>query len=172
MGIRCESPDRERSRGDMTVDDLDARILTALGRDGRATIREIARTTGAPATTVQERVRTLEENSVIQGYVPRLDYGSLGYELTVVLRLSVDGDALTALTGRLRDEARIIAVYEVTGRFDVVAIGKYTDADEMTEQVRWLLSDSAVRVADTSLVLDVVREYEPLSIAPDGHSRE
>lgn len=153
-------------------DDLDARILTALGRNGRATIREIARTTGAPATTVRERVRALEESGVIQGYAPRLDYEALGYELTAVFRLSVDRDALGALTERLRDEARIIAVYEVTGRFDVVAIGKYTDADGMNEQARRLLADSAVRVADTSLVLEVVGEYEPFSLAPCGRSRE
>lgn len=156
----------------MTDDDLDTRILTALVRDGRATVRELADTTGAPATTVQERVRSLEHRGVIQGYRPDVDYEALGYGLTVVFRVVADGDEFPGLTDRLRENSHLLEVYEVTGRFDVIAIGKYLDAEAMNDGVRRLLSDPAVREADSALVQDIIAEQQSFSVTTGGCARE
>lgn len=148
----------------MDLDERDAQILLALCRDGRATIPTIARAVDVPAPTVQERLQALEESGVVQGYTPRLGYEALGFDLTVIFRLSVDGDALAALTERLGEEPRLIAVYEVTGRFNVVAIGKYADSYELSECLSQFQTDPAIQVVDPVFVRTIASEHEPLDL--------
>lgn len=150
-------------------DTLDRRIIDALQHDGRATILEIAERTDSPATTVQKRLKQLHETDIIEGYESRLDYSQFGYELTAIFKLDLNGDA-TDLMSRLRSEPHIMSIYEVTGEFDVLAIGKYTDTIAMNEQIKSILTDSVVQAGNTSIVLDVVAEHEPLDLI--GESNE
>lgn len=152
----------------MSLDDLDGRIVTAMATDSRVSLRELADTLGLSEAVVRNRVRALEKHGVLRKYVPSLDYEALGYSLTVVLRMWVDGDHLTALTERLRAERRLISVYEVTGQCDVIAIGKYADGDELTDQWRQLLSDPAVYRVETTPVQTAVSEYEQVDLASPG----
>lgn len=148
----------------MSLDDIDVEIVTAMESERRVSTADIADRTGVPETVVRRRLRALEKHGVLQGYVPQLDYEALGYPVTVVVRLAVDGDHLTALAERLRDEKRLIAVYEVTGTFDIVAIGKYADGDEVKDHLVGLQSDPAVCRTDTSPVLTVAGEFEPVDL--------
>jgi len=148
----------------METDDIDRRIVNALLGNGRASARDIASETGVAATTVSKRLATLEDNDVIQGYIPTIDYDALGYEVTAVFHLKVDGGGLGPVVDRLRAHDQMVGVYEVTGDHDVVAIGKFTNTDEMNSKIKELLTDTDVLAANTSVVLDVVHEYDQFPV--------
>jgi DNA-binding Lrp family transcriptional regulator len=148
----------------MAVDDTDRRIVNALLADGRASAREIASETGLAATTVSKRLSDLEDQAIIESYRPVVDYDRLGYDVTAVFHLSVDGNGLKAVVDRLRDHARMVSVYEVTGSHDVVAVGKFRNTDEMNRKIKDLLTDPDVEAANTSVVLDVVRENAQFAV--------
>ncbi len=151
----------------MEPDETDRTVINALLADGRASAREIAAETGLPAPTVAKRLDALEAADVVEGYEPRVDYEELGYDVSAVFQLSVDGDGLGDLTDRLRDHHRMIAVYEVTGSHDVVAIGKFRDTASLDEEIKTLLTDPAVEDATTAIVLDAVREFEQFPVDAD-----
>jgi DNA-binding Lrp family transcriptional regulator len=151
----------------MDTDDIDRRIVNALLGNGRASARDVAADIGVAATTVSKRLRELESGGVIEGYVPSVDYDALGYDVTAVFQLSVDGDGLGSVVDALRAEDSMIGVYEVTGPHDVVAIGKFPGTDAMNEKIKDLLTDADVTAANTSVVLDVVREYEQFPVSVD-----
>ncbi|WP_276273340.1 HTH-type transcriptional regulator Lrp [Haloarcula litorea] len=142
------------------VDDIDRRIVNALLDDGRASVRDIAVETGVAATTVSRRMDDLAETGVVENYTARIDYGALGYDVTAVFQLSVEGDGLARVTERLAEQPNMIAVYEVTGSHDVVAVGKFRDTDEMNARIKDLLTAPDVRSAATSVVLNTVCEHE------------
>lgn len=148
----------------MDIDDTDRRIVNALLSDGRASARDIAAETGVAATTVSKRLDELEANDIVAGYTATVDYEELGYDITAVFHLSVDGDGLGAVVERLRDHSRMVGVYEVTGNHDIVAIGKFTDTDEMNAEIKALLTDANVKAANTSVVLNAVREFEKFAV--------
>jgi hypothetical protein len=50
------------------LDDLDRRILQELGKDARASNRELARRLGVSAPTVAQRIRRMEDVGLIRGY--------------------------------------------------------------------------------------------------------
>ena len=142
----------------MTYENLDAKLTNALLDDGRASLRSLAEELDVSVTTVSNHLSDLEEAGVIEGYSPNLDYDELGYDVTAVIQLKVEGNALPDITERLREEKRMVSVYEVTGEFDVIAVGKFTDTDGMNDQIKTLLTDPDIKESNTAVVLDAVTE--------------
>jgi DNA-binding Lrp family transcriptional regulator len=142
----------------MTYENLDARLLNALLGDGRASLRSLAEDLDVSVTTVSNHLSDLEAAGVVEGYSPRVNYDALGYDVTAIIQLKVEGNALPAITDRLREEKRMISVYEVTGDYDVIAIGKFTDTDGMNDQIKSLLTDPDIKESNTSVVLNAVAE--------------
>ncbi len=67
------------------IDDVDHRILSALSRTGERSSRRIARELSVPQTTVDYRLRKLEEKGVIVGYYYNLQAQELGYQSFLLL---------------------------------------------------------------------------------------
>ncbi len=61
----------------------------------------------------------------------------------------------------------MISVYEVTGDYDIIAIGKFTDTDGMNSQIKQLLTDADIRESNTSVVLNAVVENEQFDLDID-----
>ena len=148
----------------MTYENLDAKLINALLGDGRASLRSLAEELDVSVTTVSNHLRDLEEEGVIDGYTPRVNYGALGYDVTAILQLKVEGSALPDITDRLQEQKQMISVYEVTGDYDVIAVGKFIDTDGMNEQIKTLLTDADIRESNTSVVLNAVAENEQFDL--------
>ena len=142
----------------MTYENLDAKLINALLGDGRASLRSLAEDLDVSVTTVSNHLRDLEDQGVIEGYTPRVNYDALGYDVTAIIQLKVEGSALPDITERLREQKQMTTVYEVTGDYDVIAIGKFTDTDGMNAQIKELLTDADIRESNTSVVLNPVVE--------------
>lgn len=143
------------------TDELDRQIVAILGRDGRADAVSIAEHLDAVPTTVQKRLRALEEDDVVEGYTVRLDYESLGY-LTVLLRIDAAYEDVDAVTSRLRETTGIVTVYETSDRFNVFAVGKFGSERELGEFLEGLHSDTDVRNVQVEKVRDVRTEGDPV----------
>ncbi|ELZ95048.1 Lrp/AsnC family transcription regulator [Haloferax mucosum ATCC BAA-1512] len=151
----------------MTYENLDAKLINALLGDGRASLRSLAEELDVSVTTVSNHLRDLEDEGVIEGYTPRVNYDALGYDVTAVIQLKVEGSALPEITERLRTEKQMISVYEVTGDYDIIAIGKFRDTDGMNTQIKKLLTDADIRESNTSVVLNAVTENEQFELDVD-----
>lgn len=148
----------------MTYENLDSDLINALLEDGRRSLRSLAEELDVSVTTVSNHLRDLEDEGVIEGYTPRVNYDALGYDVTAVIQLKVEGSALPEITERLRAEKQMISVYEVTGDYDIIAIGKFRDTDGMNTQIKKLLTDADIRESNTSVVLNAVTENEQFDL--------
>ncbi|WP_135534814.1 MULTISPECIES: HTH-type transcriptional regulator Lrp [Halostella] len=148
----------------MTYENLDAELVNALLNDGRASLRSLGEELDVSVTTVSNHLSDLEENGVIDGYTPVVDYGALGYDVTAIIQLKVEGNALPDITDRLEGHNQMISVYEVTGNYDIIAIGKFMDTDGMNEQIKTLLTDPDINESNTSVVLDAASENDQFTL--------
>jgi DNA-binding Lrp family transcriptional regulator len=148
----------------MTYENLDAKLINELLGDGRASLRSLAEDLDVSVTTVSNHLRDLEEEGVIEGYTPIVNYDALGYDVTAVIQLKVEGSALPEITERLKEQSQMISVYEVTGDYDIIAIGKFKDTDGMNRQIKALLTDADIRESNTSVVLNAVVENEQFDL--------
>ncbi|MFC6873844.1 HTH-type transcriptional regulator Lrp [Halobellus marinus] len=151
----------------MTYENLDAKLINALLGDGRASLRSLAEELDVSVTTVSNHLRDLEDQGVIEGYTPRVNYDALGYDVTAIIQLKVEGSALPEITDRLRGHKQMTTVYEVTGDYDVIAVGKFEDTDGMNDQIKELLTDADIRESNTSVVLNAVVENEQFDLEVD-----
>jgi len=151
----------------VTYENLDAKLTNALLDDGRASLRSLAEELDVSVTTVSNHLSDLEEDEVIEGYVPKLDYDALGYDVTAVVQIKVEGHALPDIAHRLADQPGMASVYEVTGDHDIIAVGKFTDTDEMNERIKELLTDADINETNTSVVLNAVTENEQFKLDTD-----
>lgn len=138
----------------MTYENLDSKLVNALLDDGRASLRSLAEELDVSVTTISNHLSDLEEEGAITGYTPRINYGLMGYDVTAILQLKVEGNALPDVTERLESHERMISVYEVTGDHDIIAIAKFEDTDAMNEGIKSLLVDPDIRESNTSVVLN------------------
>ncbi|KZN22564.1 transcriptional regulator [Haladaptatus sp. R4] len=66
------------------LDNVDRGILYHLQRDARnTTTQEIAETVGTSASTVRNRIEALEEDGIIKGYHPEIDYEAANLPLRI-----------------------------------------------------------------------------------------
>ena len=148
----------------MTYENLDTELINALLGDGRASLRSLANQLDVSVTTVSNHLADLESEGVIRDYSPEIDYDALGYDVTAVIQLKVEGSSLPEVTDRLRDHAQMISVYEVTGDHDVIAVGKFKDTDDMNNQIKSLITEPDVKESNTSVVLNAVSEHEQFEL--------
>ena len=148
----------------MTYENLDAKLINSLLSNGRASLRSLGDELDVSVTTVSNHLRDLEEEGVIRGYTPVVDYDEVGYDVTAFIQLKVEGSALPEITERLQDHKQMTSVYEVTGDYDVVAIGKFMDTDGMNDQIKQLLTDPDINESNTSVVLNTVNENEQFTL--------
>jgi len=145
---------------DVDLDDIDRKLLARLLADGRAGASDLAEAAGVATSTATKRLQRLEDDGIIEGYRPEIDYASFGYQVTAVFRIDVEGTGVGSLVEDLLTSGRMVGVYEVTGSDDVVAIGKFESTEVMNAQIKDLLTHEHVRSASTNIVLNTVREYE------------
>ena len=62
------------------------------------------------------------------------------------------------------EHSQITSIYEVTDDYDVIAVGKFSDTDEMNDQIKALLNDSGVKESNTNVVLNTVSEHEQFEL--------
>jgi len=148
----------------MTYENLDRKLVNALLGDGRASLRSLAEDLDVSVTTVSNHLSDLEEDGIIRGYTPKIDYDALGYDVTAILQLKVEGSGLQAVTEELTEHRQMVSVYEVTGDHDIVAVGKFTDTDDMNDEIKTLLNHPEIKESNTSVVLNAAKEHEQFDL--------
>lgn len=98
----------------------DAKLLKALGEDGRATLADLAVRTGWAAATVARRLEELQSTGAIFFDVD-VDPGALGVTTSAMLWLSVPPAHVESVAQALAEHDELAFVAATTGRTNLVA---------------------------------------------------
>jgi DNA-binding Lrp family transcriptional regulator len=105
------------------MDAIDARILRALQRDSSRPVAALAGEVGLSASACHRRVKLLEEAGVIAGYVARLDRAALGFQVQVIVEITLSSqsqDALNAFETAVTRFDEILECHLTTGQADYI----------------------------------------------------
>lgn len=148
----------------MFIDELDRKILSELARNSRLSIRELARRVGVPHTTVHERVRRLEREGVIEGYTARINYKRLGYMVTALILVNVIGRHIVEVEKWFSRQPNVMAVYDITGEYDIAIVASFRDIDELDAFVKEVLKNPWIKQTRTSIIFRKVKEWYHLPL--------
>jgi DNA-binding Lrp family transcriptional regulator len=159
----------------MPLDELDRQILEQLQADARQSARAISRRLHVAAGTVTQRIAKLEAAGVITGYSVTLDEARLGRSLAFVVGLHINqGQEMSVALDELAAFPEVEEVLVVTGRWDLLVIGRVGDPAELNELLtRGLWQSPLFRHSETMLVIDRRSERRhQSSTSPPAGDRE
>lgn len=154
----------------MTYRDLDVRLLDALQVDARQSVRQLAERLAVSPSTIAKRLNDLQERGVLVGFRPEIDYRKLGYGLVAITKIKARGDALPGIVSALAQDAHLTHVYEITGDFDILAIGRFRDESEMNIEIKRMLGLPGIEGTSTSIVLSAAKDGVDIPLATESDS--
>jgi DNA-binding Lrp family transcriptional regulator len=140
------------------LDDLDFQILRTLEEDARQSCREIAEKLGVATGTVYNRIKKLTDEGVIRGYIPIIDPEKVGYELTALILIQVEGRYLVDVENEVAKFDEVFYVYDITGEFDVAIAARFKTREKLNKFIKSILTIQHVKRTVTNIVLNVVKE--------------
>ncbi len=151
-----------------TLDQLDRAILEELNVDARRSHREIAHRLRVSPTTVSARVARLEEEEVIQGYIPVLNDEQLGWDLWAAIGIRISKGRLREVEERLARDPHAYLIYDVTGDHDALVVGRFRDRRDLDRFVKHALQDPHIERSNTQVVLNRVKEDRRVPVVLRG----
>jgi len=148
----------------MNLDNIDIEILRLLQEDSRTSYRNIANKLGLSVGTVHNRLKRLTSEGIIRTFSTILDPEKLGFELTAIILMQVEGAHIVDVEKVLARSPPVIAVYDITGDFDIVIIAKFRGRAELNKFIKDVLRMPHVKRSVTSIALNVVKEDVKLSL--------
>jgi len=142
----------------MDLDGTDVKILRTLLSDARLSSRQIARKTGVSIGTVLSRMKKMEQAGIIKEYSAIVDHEKVGYELTVVIEVTVSKGKLSEIAKEIAKVPNVCCVYNVTGLTDAMVIAKFKRREELSSFTKYLLSLPYVERTNTHVVLTTMKE--------------
>ena len=146
------------------MEEIDRRIVFLLSRNGRMSFTELARQAGLSVSAVHQRVRRLETEGVITGYVALCDPEVIGLPLTAFVSIKpFDPSAADDAPDRLAGLSAIEACYSVAGEENYilkVRVASPAVLEDLLQQIRTLANVST----RTTVVLSTPYENRPPGI--------
>jgi len=146
------------------VEEIDRRIVFLLSRNGRMSFTELAKQAGLSVSAVHQRVRRLEADGVITGYVALCNSEVIGLPLTAFVSIKpFDSSAPDDVPDRLRHLSAIEACHSVAGEENYilkVRVASPTALEELLQEIR----TSAGVSTRTTVVLSTPYENRPPGI--------
>ncbi len=133
---------------------IDQQLIGKLRENARRSTSEIARELGVSRSTINSRIKRLEETGVIKGYT--LEYGEdYANQLISAHVLIKVNQKLTARTNRdLHQVPQIRAVFAISGDYDLIAEIEAESTANLSQSLDLIGNFEGVDRTNSSLILE------------------
>ena len=141
------------------LDAIDLQIIRALEEDSRVSLRKLAQRVGVTPNVLHNRLESLEDEGIILGYVPVVDSAKMGYALTAIIMIQVEGGHIIEVENEIAKESNVLSVYDITGEYDAIVFAKFRDNSSLNGYLKKLLTERFIKRTTTLIALNAVKEY-------------
>jgi DNA-binding Lrp family transcriptional regulator len=140
------------------IDELERKIIRAMNQNARKSFREIAKEVGTSTTAVIHKVKRMEAEKTIKGYIPVVDPAHFGVDLVAIIALRISKGKLLETQQKISSDPRVAAVYDITGEWDSLVVGYYRSRDDLNDFIKGVLALPYIDRTVTHLVLNIVKD--------------
>jgi DNA-binding Lrp family transcriptional regulator len=144
------------------LDPVDVQIIRALEDDSRVSLRKLAQKVGVTPNILHNHVENLEHEGIILGYVPIVDTAKMGYLLTAIIMIQIEGGHILEVEAQIAKENNVLSVYDITGEYDAVVFAKFRDNASLNAFLKKLLTERFIKRTTTLVALNAVKEYSKI----------
>jgi len=121
-----------------TLDEIDEEIIKILQENAKTSYREIKDKLNISIGTIHNRISKLEENEIIEGYTLKLNNEKLGYKLTFLIRVNIDGKHTQEILEEITRKPEVCSVFHTTGEQSAALICRFKEAQDVHNFIREL----------------------------------
>ena len=154
----------------MSLDEIDARIITALIKDARASYAVIGAEVGLSAPAVKRRVDRLRASGAITGFTARVDPAALGWTTEAYVELFCGSSTSPeAIAAAVRRHPEVADACTVTGEADALVHIRAADIRHFEQVVERIAAEPFIQRTRSVIVLSRLVERAD-AFAPPGRS--
>ena len=156
MGLKLKKSPRNK------LDSVDLQIIRALEEDSRVSLRKLAQKVGITSSILHNRLDALEHDGIILGYVPIIDAARMGYAMTAIIMIQIEGGHILEVENEIAKENNVLSVYDITGEYDAVVFARFRDNQSLNAFLKKLLTEPFIKRTTTLIAPNTVKEYSKL----------
>ena len=138
----------------MKLDSKDLKIIEALKKNSRQSIRDIAKSTKIRHSTVHHRIQKLKETGVIEKFTVKLDDKAIGEQFIVFMYITTSED----LPPNFFQNVHIKESFGITGEYDLLLKLKFNDIEEFNQYIINLRKQKQIRKTLSTVVTVKIKE--------------
>ena len=144
-----------------TLDEIDVEIIKILQENAKTSYRVIQDKLKISIGTIHNRISKLEKNNIIEGYTLKLNNEKLGYKLTFLIRINIDGKHTQEILDEIALKPEVCSVFHTTGEQSAALICRFKEAQDVHNFIRELNEKEFITKTNSNMVL---KEYKNSSI--------
>lgn len=144
------------------LDAIDIQIIRELEADSRVSLRKLAQKIGITANILHSRIEALERDGIILGYVPVIDAAKMGYALTAIIWIQIEGGHILEVENEISKENNVLSVYDITGEYDAAVFARFRDNQSLNAFLKKLLTEPFIKRTTTLIALNAVKEQSKM----------
>jgi len=139
------------------LDDIDRGIIRILQEDAKTSYREINSKLGISIGTIHNRLNKLEKNKIIEGYTVKLNNEKLGYKLTFLIRIQIEGKFTIKILDEISKIPEVCSVFHTTGEQSACLVCRFKESEDVHKFIRKINEKDHVTKTISNMVL---KEYK------------
>ena len=152
-------------QANIQTDEIDAKIISALGADGRRSYAEVGAEVGLSTAAVHERVKKMLDKGVIRRFSISVDPERVGLNFTAFVAIRNDGGIhCRDVAPRLRAMPQVEELHSVAGEYDFLAKIRTTHARALEDVIYQIKAIEGVARTTSTVVLNTEFEDRPLDL--------
>jgi DNA-binding Lrp family transcriptional regulator len=107
--------------------------------------------------TISDRIKKLEDEKVIERYIPLINQEKIGYKLTVIINVKISHGKLLELPEKISKYKHVSGVFDITRDWDSLIIAHFKDRRDLNGFIKGLLTINNVEKTNTQIVFNIVK---------------
>lgn len=140
------------------MDEKDKILINLLRENSRASTTTLARTLGLSRSTVQDRIKRLEDRGVIAGYTIRFNDEFSQRQISAQVMMTFQPKYAAAILQALKKMPGVVSIFTVSGIYDLIATVRAETTEELDETIDNIGILPGMEKTTTSIILS--RKYE------------
>jgi DNA-binding Lrp family transcriptional regulator len=135
------------------MSERDENLLGLLKVNAREPVASLARKLGVSRTTVQDRLKRLENTGVISGYAVKLGKAAKVPGISALVTLGIEPKAQIDVARAMGSFPQVETLHTVSGKFDLVAVVKTSTSEDMDKLIDRIAQLKGVTDVETAVIL-------------------
>ncbi len=136
------------------MDALDKKLLAILQVNARTPTSALARQLGVSRSTVQSRLKRLENNHIIDGYTVQYNAGYAKNLISAHVLIKVEQRLTSKTNTTLAKIPEITSLFAISGDYDLIAIVTADSTEELNRLLDGIVNLQGIERTNSSVILE------------------